>query len=474
MSSNFTKTRFAPSPTGYLHLGNARTALFSYLQGRADGGRFVLRIEDTDAGRNAENALEQALDDLRWLGLAWDEGPDVGGPAAPYRQSERGDHYAAALAALDRKGLTYPCFCTPEELRLSRRAQLNAGRAPRYAGTCSMLSSDEALRRLEVGKPAAIRFRVEPGRLVEFDDAIHAHQQFSTDDIGDFVIRRADGSTSFLLSNAIDDAAMGVNFVIRGDDHLANTPRQILLLEGLGLAAPRYAHLPLLLGPDGKPLSKREGAVSLHELRTRGYLPGAIRNYLVRLGHACSQDEWLETEAMHEHFSLERSSRSPAHYDEAQLRHWQREALLRANTEELLQWLGAARLAPLGSDDRQVAFIEAVRGNLLFPADADALLEVILADEIDFSEEAAAEISSAGRAFFRTCAETWSDEAPDFRRWVRATGSVTGRKGAALYMPLRSALTGETHGPELAPLVGLMEPDQVTRRLDAARERTGL
>ncbi len=461
-------TRFAPSPTGHLHLGNARTALFNFLQARASDGRFILRVEDTDARRSDMMLEQRVLDDLSWLGLVWDEGPDIGGAAGPYRQSERRSQHEAALRRLHEAGLTYPCFCTPEELRLSRRAQLGAGRAPRYAGTCASLAPDEVERRQQAGQKHAIRFRVEPGRVIEFDDAIHGLQRFATDDIGDFVIVRADGSAAFFLGNAVDDAAMNVNFVLRGDDHLANTPRQMLLLEGLGLPMPLYGHLPLLLGPSGKPLSKREGAISLRDLRAAGYLPGALRNYLVRLGHACDEDGWLELDELPDHFDLRRSSRSPAHFDEAQLRHWQREALLRATTADLIEWLGESRLAPLHDERRKTAFVEAVRGNLLFPADADRLLAVLLPGSVEIDEVARAEIVSAGPEFFVAASAAWQEYAPDFRAWVRATGEATGCKGKALYMPLRSAVTGATHGPELAPLIALMEKTHVAQRLAKA------
>jgi len=463
-------TRFAPSPTGALHLGNARTALFNDLAARASGGRLVLRIEDTDAERSDEGLLAKLLEDLRWLGLEWAEGPDVGGAHGPYRQSERGGHYARAIATLESQGRVYPCFCSPEELKLSRKAQLAAGRPPRYAGTCASLPAAEVARRLEAGARPALRFRVPAGRVIEFDDLIHGPQRFASDDIGDFVIRRADGSVAFFLGNAVDDAEMGITLVLRGDDHLANTPRQIMLLEALGLAAPRYGHLPLLLGPSGAPLSKREGAASLGDLRTQGYLPGALRNYLVRLGHACSADGWLETNEMAKHFDLGRSSKSAAHFDEAQLRHWQREAVTHASDSELSDWL-SGRLEQLGDAGRRAAFIAAVRGNLLFPADVEPLIAAVCDTSTALDDDAAREVTAAGAEFFEQALAAWRANAPDFKAWVRAVGAATARKGAALYMPLRAALTGRLHGPELAPLVALMGRERVTERLAAARAR---
>lgn len=463
-------TRFAPSPTGSLHLGNARTALFNFLAARASGGRFVLRVEDTDAARSADHLLQEQLDDLHWLGIDWDEGPDRGGPHAPYRQSERSTHYAAAIATLEAQQRVYPCFCSPEELQLSRRAQLAAGRPPRYARTCANLPPVEVARRQASGHPAALRFRVPDREVVEFTDHVHGPQRFASDDIGDFVIRRADGSASFFLSNAVDDAAMQIGLVLRGDDHLANTPRQILLLRALGVAAPEYGHLPLVLAPSGAPLSKREGAASLRDLRAQGYLPAAICNYLLRLGHACAHDGWLEPSGLPAHFSLDRVSHSAARFDEAQLRHWQREALMRATPEALRAWLGPA-LAALGDADRQLAFVAAVRGNVLFPSDAAPWLRAVCDDELAPSSEASDQLARAGTAFFAAAAEAWATRADDFKLWTRAIAEATGAKGASLYMPLRAALTGETHGPELAPLTALMGRERVAQRLTAAQRR---
>jgi len=470
MSHETQVTRFAPSPTGYLHLGNARTALYNYLAARSGGGRFVLRVEDTDAGRSEERLLEQLLADLRWLGLEWDEGPDVGGAHGPYRQSERAEVYSAAVATLVRQGSVYPCFCSQEELRLSRRAQLAAGRPPRYAGTCSRLPVEEAERRIASGEMPATRFRVPAGRVVEFEDLIHGPQRFASDDIGDFVVSRADGSAAFFLGNAVDDAAMGVTLVLRGDDHLANTPRQILILDALGLPVPAYGHLPLLLGDAGTPLSKREGAAGLHDLREQGYLPGALNNYLVRLGHACGRDEWLELAEMPAHFDLGRTSHSAARFDEAQLRHWQREAVTRASVDALVAWLGP-RLDAFAAHALKVEFVAAVRGNLLFPVDAEPLVRTVCEELVALDAGAEGAIDGAGPVFFRLASGEWMSNAGDFKAWTRAVAAATGQKGAAMYMPLRAALTGTTHGPELAPLVALLGPERVAARLAAAEAR---
>ena len=472
MSATAHVTRFAPSPTGSLHLGNARTALFSWLAARATGGRFVLRVEDTDAERSHESLLERQLEELRWFGLDWDEGPDVGGAHGPYRQSQRAPIHQGALEALATRGLTYPCFCSPEELEFSRRAQLAAGRPPRYARTCANLPDDEVRRRLEAGLRPAIRFRVPDGQTIVFTDQVHGPQRFQSDDIGDFVVRRADGSVSFFLGNALDDSAMGITLVVRGDDHLANTPRQLLLLDALGMRQPTYAHLPLVLGTDGRPLSKREGAASLSDLRAQGYLPDAVRNYLVRLGHACGTEAWLDAEALSQHFDITRTSHSAARFDEAQLRHWQREAVLHASNDELERWLDA-RLQPLDQQPQRQAFVAVVRGNVLLPADVDPLVTIVTDGGLSFEPDAIAQVTEAGSEFFERARELLEQFEGDFKGWTRAVAEATGRKGARMFMPLRSALTGSTHGPELAPLVALMGAERARERLaTAARMHT--
>ena len=278
-------TRFAPSPTGSLHLGNARTALFSYLWARKSAGRFILRIEDTDALRSELRFRDELMAEMHWLGLDWDEGPDIGGRSAPYSQAERGELYRTLFTQLEAAGMAYACYCTAQDLELSRKLQRMAGKPPRYAGTCRELTAAQRAEYQGRGSRPTLRFAVPRERTIEFTDAVHGPQRFASSDIGDFIVRRDDGSSAFFFCNAVDDSVMGVTQVLRGDDHLTNTPRQLMVLDALGLRRPGYGHVGLLVGADGAPLSKRHGSTSVHDFRERGFLPGAILNQLLRLGH---------------------------------------------------------------------------------------------------------------------------------------------------------------------------------------------
>lgn len=461
-------TRFAPSPTGFLHLGNARTALLNFLAARKAGGRFILRVEDTDEARSNDEFMRALFADLHWLGLEWDEGPDVGGPHAAYRQQQRRAIYEAWLSRLDVAGLTYPCFCTPVELNIARKRQVAAGQPPRYAGTCRNLTPEERAERLVRGEPAALRFRVPPGQVIAFNDLVHGEQRFSSDDIGDFIIRRTDGGTAFFFSNAVDDALMGVTLVLRGDDHMTNTPRQILILQALALPIPQYAHVALLLGMDGAPLSKRHGDTSLRDLRERGYLPGALRNHLVRLGHSCVTDGWLDDAAMLADFDLHRLGRAAAKFDYTQLRHWQKETVAQLSAEEFLQWIAAELPAGVAAP-RQAQFVAAVRANVELPSDAKVWADVIFGQLQEFDPPALAAIREAGAEFFTAAAAAIGQPGVEFKQAVKSLGQATGKKGPALFMPLRAALTGFTHGPELAPLLALLPAAEVQARLAHAR-----
>ncbi|MCU0975242.1 MAG: glutamate--tRNA ligase [Steroidobacteraceae bacterium] len=465
-------TRFAPSPTGRLHLGNARTALFAFLLARAAGGRFVLRVEDTDSERSSEAFLEAQLADLRWLGLDWDAGPGREDAAGPYRQSQRGAIYAEHYDRLEREGHAYPCYCSQETLAVARRTQLARGEPPRYPGTCRELGALGRAAHEAAGRRPVLRFRVPPGQSLEFDDLVRGPQRFATDDIGDFVLRRADGVPVFFFCNALDDALMGVTHVLRGEDHLANTPRQRLLLEALGLEAPAYGHLPLLVGADGAPLSKRRGAASLGELRERGYLPGAIANYLLRLGHAGAPDGWVEPAALAGHFALDRVGRAPAHFDESQLLHWQREAVKHLDEAACADWLGPA-LPPDPGAGARATLVRLLRHNVLFPLEAAPWAAVLFGDLPAPSGDAEAQLHEAGPGFFAAARAALELAGPDLPALAREIRARTGRRGADLYRPLRAALTGRCDGPELGPLLAALPLDTIRSRLEAAEVATG-
>jgi glutamyl-tRNA synthetase len=467
-------TRFAPSPTGELHLGNARTALFSWLFARHHGGRFVLRIEDTDTERSKEAYTAALMEDLLWMGMGWDAGPavapDGGSPSGEeYRQSRRGVVYARHSATLDARGLTYPCYCTTLELDLSRKAQLAAGRPPRYAGTCRELSPEARVRKSAQGISPTTRFRVPTGKFVEFDDMVHGAQRFATDDIGDFILRRADGSAAFFFSNAIDDAEMGITHVLRGEDHLTNTPRQLLVLDALGLRSPTYGHLSLLVGADGSPLSKRHGATSVREFRERGYLPAALSNHLFRLGHSSGENGVLGHEAMARHFTVKHLGRAPARFEESQLNVWQREVAHHMPLEESERWLAAETPGDIDAERRR-AFIAAIRPNVLLPGDVARWREVVFGSSLTLDDAALARVREAGAAFFRAAADAALAGGGDLNAIVEAVKGATGAKGQALWKPLRLALTGASEGPELAPLLKAMPGSTTYERLSRFAE----
>jgi nondiscriminating glutamyl-tRNA synthetase len=459
MSTGSVVTRFAPSPSGELHLGNMRTALFNYLLALKHGGHMVLRVEDTDAARTKEAYVTALCVDLSWMDLKWEEGPDRPGPHGPYRQSQRTVIYQRYFEVLEREGRAYPCFCTQIELEISRRAQLAAGRPPRYAGTCRDLSAAERQGKLARGIRPTLRFSVPAGKRIEFLDLVHGPQSFLSDDIGDFIIRREDGTANFFYSNALDDALMQITHVIRGEDHLANTPRQRLLLEALGLPSPEYGHVSLLLGADGSPLSKRHGAASVRELREAGYSSIALCNHLFRLGHSTPNNAVLSLPEMAQAFDPTHLQRSPAHFDFTQLRHWQSEWVHGLSSEQARSWLGPI-LSPDLTVSQTEAFIAAVLPNIVLAEDARVWQQIIFGEALAFEEPALRAAQEAGPQFFSAAAGAIGERAD-----LSTLRSATGRKGAAFFMPLRAALTGRLHGPELAPLLAAMPTDRVRERL---------
>ncbi|MGC4080984.1 MAG: glutamate--tRNA ligase [Vicinamibacterales bacterium] len=459
------RVRFAPSPTGKLHVGNARTALFNWLLARGNGGVFVLRIEDTDVERSTAESEAAIISDIRWLGLDWDEGPDVGGASGPYRQSERTDIYARYARQLLESGHAYHCFCSKEQLDADRAAALAAGRPARYAGTCRKLSREQAAERIAAGERPAIRFRIPDNHEVRFTDAVRGEVRFHTDVIGDPIIVRAEGVPAYNFAVVVDDALMGITQVIRGEDHISNTPRQILLYEALGFTPPAFAHLALVMGPDHTPLSKRHGATSVSEFRSKGYLPEALVNYLALIGWSPGNDqELLPIEEMARRFSLDDVGLSAGVFDEEKLAWVNRHYLKVADPARLvslsLPYFAAAGLAMTPDVDGR-AYLESVIPIATNSVDRLDQVPGRLSVLFDFSPESAlanesirAEMAADGaRAVVRVLAEELANAPRLDRDAFRAAANVvkakTGQKGKNLFHPIRIALTGRAEGPEL-------------------------
>ncbi|MDE3156155.1 MAG: glutamate--tRNA ligase [Acidobacteriota bacterium] len=459
------RLRFAPSPTGQLHVGNARTALFNWLLARGGGGTFVLRIEDTDVERSTTASADAILSDLRWLGLDWDEGPDVGGPHGPYRQSERLEIYAAHARRLMEAGEAYYCFCSPEQLETARRRALIEGRPAGYPGTCRSIGAREAEERRAAGERPAIRFRVPEGREIVFHDLVRGAIRFETAVIGDPVLIRSDGHPAYNFAVVVDDALMGITHVVRGEDHISNTPRQLLLYEALGLKPPRFAHLALVMGPDHTPLSKRHGATSVAEFRRRGYLPEALVNYLALLGWSPGDDEeLLPIGELARRFRIEAVGHSAGVFDEGKLA-WVNRHYLKAADPARIAGLAVAHFReqgiPMAPDAAGLAFLTQAmamatgsvdrldqiprRLGFLFGWDPGAALAQPAVREVVEAPGAREVIAALAGAL---AGEPRLDR-ERFRAVAAHVRQQTGRKASALFHPIRVALMGEAEGPEL-------------------------
>jgi nondiscriminating glutamyl-tRNA synthetase len=464
------RVRFAPSPTGTLHLGSARTALYNFLFARHAGGSFVLRVDDTDAARS-DAALEAGIiADLRWLGLSWDEGPDVGGPSGPYRQSERLQRHRAAAEGLLRSGLAYHCFCSEDRLEELRRAALAAGRTPRYDRRCLGLAADEARRRIDAGEPAAVRFKVPPGEVV-VDDLIRGAVVIGADALSDPIIVRSDGVAGYNFATVVDDRDMGITHVIRGDDHLTNTARQQLLFVALGGPVPGWAHHSMVLGPDGGKLSKRHGATAVGDYRELGYLPEAIVNYLALLGWSHGQDEVLDVARLVREFDLGKLSPSPAVFDLGKLDWLDHERIMALAPEEharrFAEWL-PADTPPQATSALAAAFQPSLVRYGEAPAAAAQVLSPPPAPPELLVVARAAALQLAHVRALRAEAPEWLTPAGarELLAAYRAWGKEHGIGARDLLMPLRIALTSAEHGPELPYVLAALDRRAALARLD--------
>jgi glutamyl-tRNA synthetase len=471
------RTRFAPSPTGRLHLGNVRGAVFNWLLARQQQGAFILRIEDTDVARNVPWGEAGIIEDLSWLGLDWDEGPDIGGPHAPYRQSERGASYARAVDRLIAKGSAYACFCSVTDLD-EQTEEFGEGRtALRYSGRCRALDTGERARRVAAGEPHVIRFAVPEGLTsIDIEDEIFGHISFPTSDIDDFVIRRTDGRVTYNYAVVVDDIEMEITHVVRGVGHLSNTPKQALLFDALEVARPVFGHYPTVLGPDGKKLSKRLGATAVADLRNRGYPPDAVLNYLSLLGWSHPEErEVLTRQELIASMSLERVGKSDTQLDPEKLR-WVAAQHLASETlsdltEHVRPYVDLARFP--GAGENLEAVVETLRTRLSTYADINEHLGLLYPPEEESADKrkalgadpAVRPVLEAVRARL-ALQPAWEPIALD--QAVRAAGADVGVKGAALFHPVRILLIGSEKGPELGKILAAIGREEAHRRVQQA------
>ncbi len=475
------RLRFAPSPTGFLHVGGARTALYNYLLARSRGGDFILRMEDTDKSRSTEEAIAAIMEDLIWLGLDWDEGPDKGGPCGSYRQTERLHLYREAVDSLLAQGKAYRCFCEPGQLAQSREKAREGQVTPRYDRRCLGLSDEEVSRLLKEGRPWAARFRVPEGKTV-VNDLIRGDIEFDNSTIEDFVMQRRDGTATYNLAVVVDDIYMRITHVLRGDDHLSNTPKQLLLYRALGSEPPQFAHLPMIVGADGKPLSKRHGDVAVGRYREQGFLPDAMINFLALLGWSLDDSTTIiSREDLIKHFSLERVSSKPATWDTDKLI-WMNQQYIMALPEERLEeevvfFLERAGL--IRGDDSQAR--ETLRRILPLIRERMKLLTDALPLTAFFFQEVSPEIGSldilrgeqARRMLELSRLKLTSADpfvAPIIEEVLRETASSLNMKPKQAFQPVRVAVTGSRVSPPLFESMEILGKSRCLARLDRALE----
>jgi glutamyl-tRNA synthetase len=472
------RCRFAPAPSGSLHVGNVRTGLFSWAFARHTGGTFLLRLEDTDASRVTEEAVHGVIESLRWLGVDWDEGPDVGGPHRPYRQSQRTGIYEEQVARLLEQGDAYPCYCTPEELEARREAARARGEAPGYDGRCRSLTAEEREAFERQGRTAAIRFRMPDTEQV-VDDLVKGEVRFAPGALRDFVLRRSDGSPTFLLAVAVDDMLMGVTHVVRGDDLLTSAPRNAEVIRALGGTPPRYAHVPQVNGPDGRPLSKRHGSTSVESFREQGFVPEALMNYLALLGWSKdAETTFLSRDELVAAFDLSRVSSNPASFDVQKLEWMNNHYIQRLDDDDLaarcLPFLTHGGLSP--EPARLRAAMPLVKDRMKHLTEAVAMLRFLFTDDLEPNEKARDLIQKAPEGYVRATAdrlavvEPWATDAiKDALDDVSRAFGLNRTKG---WQPVRAAVTGSSVSPPLPESLELLGRETTVARLRATGRRS--
>lgn len=471
------RVRFAPSPTGYLHVGGARTALFNWLFARKTGGTFVLRVEDTDVERSTQESVDGLLRDMKWLGLTWDEGPEVGGPHGPYFQSQRLEIYQSYARRLLDNGAAYPCFCKEEELEAKRQKAEEEHRSVHYDGTCRRLDKEEVERRIAAGEPYVVRVKV-PEKDYVLEDLVRGRVEWKAETLGDFIVLRSSGMPVYNFCVVVDDADMKISHVVRAEEHLTNTHRQLILYDALGIKPPTFAHASLILGEDKSKLSKRHGATAVGQYAEDGFLRDAMINFLALLGWNEGTDrEIYSVKELIESFSLERISKSPGVFDHNKLI-WMNGQHLRAMpVDELLPMVVPVLKKAMPDDTRLdnpevlCKLVELIQVKMNTLKDAVPVAESILRAGPPADEEAATMVSTeksknlfaALAKEFATC--EWVKDG--YNAAIKAAGKTADAKGKDLFMPIRAKITGSCHGPELVGILDVLGRDEVINRLNS-------
>lgn len=478
------RVRYAPSPTGHLHIGNARTALFNYLFARHNGGDFIIRIEDTDTKRNIEDGEKSQLDNLKWLGMDWDESPANPGEYGPYRQSERADIYQPLIDQLLASNRAYKCYCTPEELEAEREAQRARGEMPHYSGKCSHLTPEEQAQKEAQGLEPVIRFRVPKNTEFKFHDMVKGEISFESDNVGgDFVIQKRDGMPTYNFAVAVDDHMMKITHVLRGDDHIANTPKQLMIYDAFGWQAPEFGHMTLIINSEtGKKLSKRDESILqfIEQYRELGYLPEAMFNFIALLGWSpVGEDEIFSQDELIKMFDPNRLSKSPAAFDAKKLE-WVNNHYIKAMDLDVLVEMCLPYLQKAGrvSEDLSAEELERVKKIVaLYQPQMSYAAQIVELSKLFFTEhpvldDAAKEVLAGETvpqvlAAFKAKLEAMDTvEAPSVKAAIKEVQKETGVKGKNLFMPIRVAVSGQTHGPELPETVELLGKEKALAHLE--------
>jgi nondiscriminating glutamyl-tRNA synthetase len=490
------RVRFAPSPTGHLHIGGARTALFNYLFAKKHGGTYILRIEDTDTSRNKDDAEEKLIRAFRWLGLTWDEGPDVGGDYGPYRSMERLDTYQPFLDRLVSEEKAYPCFCTKEELEAEREAAQQNGQTPRYSGKCRHLSKEERQAKIDANIPYVIRFAVTGDNEIQFQDHIRGDMSFQRADIEDFVICKSDGVPTYHFAVTIDDSLMEITHVIRGEEHLSNTPKHVLLFEAIGSPVPEFAHIPLILNENGKKLSKRDETILqfIEQYHDLGYLPDAVNNYLALLGWSpggeYNEEEIFSLDKLIELFSLDRINKAGAIFNQEKLS-WVNSQYIKAieldslivlckpyleNDKEYQEYLRQNEIDGEDANERTRELVALFQTGMNRISDIVPLIKLFTSENAMYDEEAnqvlIQEQVPAVLASFATKINELAEYTPaEIKKTLKAVQKETGFKGKQLFMPIRATATGQVHGPDLNQTLYLLGKEKVLSRINHVQKQ---